>query len=113
MRVWRWGNDIHNTGYRIFTFWYSRLLGLDCYLFHYPTGSRIPKHKDPSKYGPHYRLNFELIKAKKGGVFQCRKNIFSLWGRVHLFRADKHYHKVTPIEEGSRWVLSFGFTWKF
>jgi hypothetical protein len=84
-------------------------IGFDCYLFHYPTGSYIPKHKDPKKFGKQYRLNIEIIKPKKGGVFQCNKIILSLFGRVFLFRADSEYHRVTKIEEGERWVLSFGF----
>ena len=112
MRLWRWGYDKFDTGYRIFTLAYSRWLGFDCYLFHYPTGSFIPKHKDPAKFGPHYRFNIELVKAKKGGEFLCKEMIFSLRNRIHFFRADDSYHQVTKIEEGSRWVLSFGFTLK-
>jgi hypothetical protein len=84
-------------------------LGFDCYLFHYPLGAYIPKHKDPAKFGKQYRLNIELIPADKGGVFKCRNVIFSLFNRIYLFRADAEYHSVTPVAEGSRWVLSFGF----
>lgn len=82
--------------------------GFDCYLFYYPTGSYIPKHKDPSKYGAQYRFNIELVSAKKGGKFICRNNIFQLFDKIFLFRADTEYHKVTKIEEGCRIVLSFG-----
>lgn len=82
--------------------------GFDCYLFYYPKGSYIPKHKDPGKFGKQYRLNFEIVKAKKGGQFQCKKIIWSLWNRIFLFRADAEYHKVSKIEEGCRIVLSFG-----
>lgn len=84
-------------------------LGFDCYLFHYPEGSYIPKHKDPAKFGRQYRLNFEIISADSGGVFKCRRIIFSAFNRIYLFRADAEYHSVTRIESGSRWVLSFGF----
>jgi hypothetical protein len=105
--LFRWGEDIHDTGYRIFTLAFSKRLGFDCYLFHYKTSSYIPKHKDPSKGKKLYRLNIELVCAKKGGKFCCNKTIWS-WGRMFLFRADDSYHYVTPIEEGSRWVLSFG-----
>lgn len=108
--MWRWGNDIYKTGYRIFTLYYIKCLRADCYLFHYPKGSSIPRHKDPKKYGPHYRLNFEIRRPKKGGKFHSEKTVFSLFDRVHLFRADKYYHYVTEVEEGSRYVLSFGFT---
>lgn len=111
--MWRWGKDDYNTGYRIFTFLYSRLLGIDIYLFHYPEGSWIPKHKDPGKYGPHYRFNIELKKTDVGGEFKCSNKIFSLWNRVQCFRADTNYHRVTKIQKGSRWVLSFGWTNRF
>lgn len=82
--------------------------GFDCYLFYYPTGSFIPKHKDPGKFGAQYRLNFELVKAKKGGKFWCKNILWSLGNRIFLFRADTEYHKVSKIEEGFRIVLSFG-----
>jgi hypothetical protein len=84
-------------------------LGLDCYLFYYPTGSFIPKHKDPHKYGNQYRFNIELIPATKGGKFICKNVIINWFNRIYLFRADAEYHRVTKIEEGIRVVLSFGF----
>lgn len=108
MRLWKWGDDVHNTGYRIFTIAFSKKLGFDIYLFHYKTGSYIPKHKDPGNNGAMYRFNIELVKAKKGGIFNCRKMIWQWLDRFYLFRADSSYHYVTEIEEGSRWVLSFG-----
>lgn len=108
MRLWRWGNDTYDTGYRIFTLFFSKLLGMDIYLFHYKQGSYIPKHKDPSKGKRMYRLNFEIIKSDKGGQFICNKMIWHWRDRIYFFRADDSYHKVTPIEQGSRWVLSFG-----
>jgi len=83
---------------------------IDCYLFHYKQGSYIPKHKDPSGGRRVYRLNVELIKARKGGKFHCNKMIWSWRERIYLFRADTSYHYVTPIEEGSRWLFSIG--WK-
>ena len=109
LRLFRWGNDKFNTGYRIFTLFYSHKLKWDIYIFHYKEGSYIPKHKDPSKYGKHYRFNIELKKADKGGKFICSSVVFKWW-RFCLFQADANYHKVTKIEKGSRWVLSFGFT---
>lgn len=113
MRLWRWGQDCHRAGYRIFTLFYHHKTRSDCYLFHYPEGSWIPKHKDPAKYGPHYRFNITIKRPVAGGVFECQKVIWKWW-RFCLFRADKYYHQVTPITKGSRWVLSFGFTawWK-
>lgn len=78
-------------------------------MFHYKQGSYIPKHKDPSSGRKIYRLNIELWKAKKGGQFNCPKMIWQFKDRIYLFRADTSNHYVTPIEEGSRWILSFGF----
>jgi len=77
-------------------------------LFHYKQGSYIPKHKDPSNGDRLYRFNIELWKADKGGQFVCQKMIWQWRNRMYLFRADNSYHYVTPIEQGSRWVLSFG-----
>ena len=87
----------------MFTKWF------DCYLFHYKTGSYIPKHKDPSCGKKIFRLNFEIVKAKVGGQFICDKMIWSFCNRVYLFRADTSYHYVTPIGVGSRWIFSMGF----
>lgn len=83
-------------------------LGIDCYIFYYPTNSYIPKHKDPAKFGKQYRFNIELVKAKNGGEFICKNIIYSLFNRVYLFRADKEYHRVTTIVEGCRIVFSLG-----
>lgn len=106
--MWRWGEDVYGTGYRLFTLFFSKRLGIDCYLFHYKEGSYIPKHKDPSAGGRMYRLNIELVKAKKGGQFVCKKMIWQWRDRIYFFRADDSYHYVTPIEEGTRWVFSIG-----
>jgi len=84
-------------------------LKTDIYIFHYKTGSFIPKHKDPGKYGRHYRFNITLKKADKGGEFVCSNVVFRWW-RFCLFRADANFHKVKKIEKGSRWVLSIGVT---
>lgn len=111
MRLWRWGYDQFRTGYRIFTIAYIKALRWDIYLFHYPEGSFIPKHKDPSKYGKHYRFNITLKRAEQGGEFICNNVVFRWW-RFCLFRADANYHRVTKIEKGNRWILSFGVTLK-
>ena len=110
MSLWKWGDDTYHTGYRIFTLAFSKMF--DCYIFHYKEGSYIPKHKDPSCGRKIYRLNFELVKAKEGGQFVCNNMIFSLFGRIHFFRADTSYHYVTPITKGKRILLSFGFKFK-
>lgn len=105
--MWSWGKDTYHTGYDIFTLFFSK--SFDAYIFRYPEGSYIPKHKDPSCGRRIYRLNFVIKKAKNGGEFKCQKMIFSLFSRIHFFRADTSYHYVTKIEEGSRILLSFGF----
>lgn len=105
--MWEWGNDTYHTGYRIFTVFFSKWF--DCYIFKYKEGSYIPKHKDPSGGKRIYRLNIELVKAEKGGVFVCHKMIWQFRDRIYFFRADDSYHYVTKIESGSRWLLSFGF----
>lgn len=107
LKMWRWGNDKFATGYRIFTLFHSKTLGIDLYLFRYPEGSFIPKHKDPKTNGPTTRINLELRKAQQGGVFKCKRK-WSLFDRLHVFRADRDYHSVSKIEKGSRWVLSLG-----
>jgi hypothetical protein len=109
LRLWKWGNDKFDTGYKIFTIAYSMKYHFDCYLFYYPTGSFIPKHKDPDKYGKQYRFNIELVSADDGGKFICKNNIISWFNKIYLFRADRDYHWVTKIEKGQRIVLSFGF----
>jgi hypothetical protein len=107
--LWRWGEDTYHTGYRLFTLAFTKFF--DCYIFHYRQGSYIPRHKDPSCGRRIYRLNIELVRASRGGEFVCSKMIFSWW-RIRLFRADTSYHYVTPIEEGKRILLSFGFKLK-
>ena len=96
----RWGNDKFK-GYRIFTIFYS--IFFDIYLFEYPEKSYIPKHKDPGLW--HYRLNFIFGRGKS--EFSCKKAIVNN-KHVVLFRADKYYHKTSPVEGGKRYVLSFG-----
>lgn len=82
-------------------------LSFDSYILKYCEGSYIPAHKDYLHNYNHYRLNIELCKAKKGGVFSCKKQIFNWW-RINLFRPDLYSHSVSPIEKGIRYILSFG-----
>lgn len=79
----------------------------DCYLLKYPEGSRVPPHRDPVPTGRHFRLNIELRKARDGGEFYGGAPIVN-HGRVVLFRPDMHVHAVSPVYEGTRWVLSLG-----
>jgi hypothetical protein len=74
------------------------VLQFDCYLLRFPLGSSINWHIDPvTPPLRYYRLNIFLKQPKKGGVF------------LQLFRPDIQPHKVTTIEEGTRYVLSIGW----
>jgi hypothetical protein len=83
-------------------------LRFDSYLLRYPEGSSIPPHVDPIERGRHYRLNIVLKEPQRGGVFQCKKPIYTS-RRVNLFRSDISEHSVTKILHGSRYVLSVGW----
>ena len=83
-------------------------LPFDLYLLRYQEGSEIAPHTDPIASGCHYRLNFVLKRAKIGGEFQCSKTIFER-RRIKLFRPDIAVHSVSKIENGSRYVMSFGW----
>lgn len=98
--MWKWGNDKFS-GYKIFTIIYCKYF--DLYLFRYPKGSFIPKHKDPGKW--HYRINIFFGKGKS--QFICQNTIINN-SYCSLFRADKYYHRTTKVEGGTRFVLSFG-----
>jgi len=80
---------------------------LSIYLVHYAAGHAIMQHVDMVSAGRLYKLNCVLVKPKAGGEFICEKNIFNLFGRIILFRPDLYQHRVSRIERGSRWLLSF------
>ncbi|WP_166254977.1 2OG-Fe(II) oxygenase [Marinobacter salicampi] len=83
---------------------------LNAYLVRYPEGHKVVPHVDMVSGGRLYKLNCVLAKPRSGGEFICEKNIFNLFGRVILFRPDLHQHRVSRIERGNRWLLSFAFT---
>ncbi|MFO7763584.1 MAG: 2OG-Fe(II) oxygenase [Wenzhouxiangellaceae bacterium] len=80
---------------------------LSIYLVRYPEGHAIMPHVDMVAEGRLYKLNFVLVKPTAGGEFICEKNIVNLFGRVILFRPDLYRHRVSRIERGRRWLLSF------
>jgi hypothetical protein len=80
---------------------------LNLYLVRYPEGHKVGPHLDMTSEGRLYKLNCVLVKPKAGGEFICEKNIFNLFGRVYLFRPDLYQHRVSKIERGNRWLLSF------
>jgi hypothetical protein len=105
----KWEEGRQKSGYRIMTFINNSRFKFDMHLIQYPTGSSIPPHKDKANFDQrHYRLNIEVKRPKVGGFFVVEKCIFRWW-RIALFRPDQCLHMVTPIEQGSRYVLSFGW----
>ena len=83
---------------------------LNIYLVRYPEGHKVGPHVDMVSEGRLYKLNWVLAKPKAGGEFICDKNIFNLFGRLYLFRPDLYQHRVSKIERGNRWLLSFALT---
>lgn len=83
---------------------------LNVYLVRYPEGHKVVPHVDMIAQGRLYKLNCVLKKPKAGGEFISEQNIFNLFGRLYLFRPDLYQHRVSRIERGSRWLLSFALT---
>ena len=108
-------------------------LPFDVWLLKYVEGSHLPEHTDPVEKGDHWRLNTVLWKPKAGGVVLSKaqtvysgvdikkmgdeypitfKGKYIKWnkhGRVHLFRPDITPHRMLPVREGTRYVLSIGW----
>lgn len=105
MSIWKWSNNRKKTGYekfKIVSLWF-----FDCYILRFRVGSMIPKHRDRVADKKHYRLNIILKHAKAGGEFHCANCIID-WGRIKLFRPDRHKNSVSEVTEGTRYVISFG-----
>jgi hypothetical protein len=83
---------------------------LSVYLVRYSAGHRIVPHVDMVSEGRLYKFNWVLVKPRAGGEFICDRNIFNLFGRFILFRPDLYEHRVSRIERGTRWLLSFAIT---
>ena len=101
----RWTPGRQGTGYEklpLFEF-----LFCDLYLLRYTPGAHVPRHQDPVDGRRHYRANLEIRRARLGGHFGCDGPLLQL-GRLSLFRSDLTPHWVTPVEAGTRYVLSFG-----
>ncbi len=113
MKLFKWMPGRQPNGkYEFFTIIWSRLLNMDCYIIRFPKGSKSKPHYDRSDFRNHYRLNIILKKAKKGGKFKCDNVIFALFDRIFFFRPDLNLHSVSEIEEGCRYVLSIGKTFR-
>ena len=110
MRRWlTWQQGRQGTGYRkclLATFTWP--VPWDLYLLDYPKDSFVPPHQDVVSEGRHIRCNLILKQATHGGHFLCPAMKVS-GPRLFVFRPDLYVHQVTPVEEGRRWVLSFGF----
>lgn len=104
-----WQPGRQNSGYDLLTIVNDPHIPFDFHIIRYKVGARIPPHIDPVKDGRHFRLNIVLKKAKYGGTFVCLAGR-NWWKRVHFFRPDIMYHSVTPVLQGTRYVLSIG--WK-
>ncbi|MDR3418628.1 MAG: hypothetical protein P4L83_20850 [Nevskia sp.] len=86
-------------------------LPFDMYLLRFPVGSGVGVHTDRVESGQHYRLNIILKPARRGGEFRCADPLLAT-RRVKLFRPDRSEHSVTPVEAGTRYVLSLGWVLK-
>ena len=107
----KWTKGRQGTGYFKMKLFESRKFHFDCYILRFPKGSKLITHVDKvNSDWEHHRFNFILKKAKVGGVFHAwfmpRKKRNARWYR---FRPDIHPHGMTPIVEGSRYVLSIGW----
>lgn len=79
---------------------------IDGWLIRYREGAGCDAHRDPVPGRRHYRLNIELRRPRRGGVFQG--DVLVRLGRAVLFRPDENVHAVTRVVEGERLVLSLG-----
>lgn len=81
----------------------------DAWLLYYPTGSEIPAHTDPAREGMcHVRLNAIVTGCIGGDLYLGNKKLALSQTDAYIFRPDITLHSVTPIQAGSRIVLSVG-----
>ena len=104
-RIFRWQRGRQESGYDKLLLVGGRRF--DAYLLRFPSGSYLPPHTDELDDAGHLRLNLVLRPARRGGEFICQGAILDR-PRIKLFRSDLHTHRVTPVEAGTRWVLSLG-----
>lgn len=103
-----WQEGRQGTGYRKMLLARGRWpLPFDLWLLHFPEGSEVPWHQDPVPEGSHHRINLDIVQARSGGLFETPAGPDTR--RVRLFRPDNTLHRVTRIDRGSRWLLSFGW----
>lgn len=106
----KWEQGRQGTGYKKHKFFQignSFFGGADLYLLKYEKGDSIPPHKDPVPGKKHFRLNIELKSARSGGELYIDAPILR-FGPIAFFRSDLSTHAVHLVENGTRYVLSFG-----
>lgn len=107
-QLWRWTKGRQGTGYeKCLLFTTPWPIGMDVYLLRYTQGQGIPPHNDPVLGKRHYRFNWVLTQSV-GGQFVCDNPLWSR-GQFHFFRSDLSTHSVTPVTQGTRYVLSIGW----
>lgn len=87
--------------------------GFDSFILKMPQGSEIKLHTDPAIFGKrHFRINFVYLEARSGGHFIVVRNNASTCNdtRLNIFRPDIEEHKVSRVNEGTRYALSIGFS---
>ena len=98
--------------YRLFQ---SERFKFDVYLLYYPQGTCVMPHYDkaPLAGHAHHRVNLELVRPNKGGLFKHVNRgdqaVKAPASRLTHFRPDNARHWVTPITDGYRLVLSVGW----
>lgn len=107
----RWQPGRRGGGYEKLTLFAGRpWLPVDMHLIRYRVGDFVGAHHDPVDGRRHYRINVELRRARRGGLFYAYPLAQVLFfGRVILFRPDLATHGVTEVREGRRLVLSVGW----
>jgi hypothetical protein len=106
----KWEQGRQGTGYKklkLFQIGNKLLGGMDLYLLRYDVGDSIPSHVDPVDGKRHFRVNFELKRARIGGELYVDEPILRFW-RLSVFRSDKSKHAVHLVEKGTRFVVSLG-----
>jgi hypothetical protein len=107
--IMRWIPGRQSSGYDKLPLFVSTRLKCDLYLLRFREGSFIDWHQDPVPGRRHYRANWFLRHARRGGHFECEGAPLVDWPFLQVFRPDLPRHRVGEVLEGTRYVLSFGW----
>lgn len=81
----------------------------DAWLIHYPVGSEIPEHTDPAQKNKcHVRFNALITTSQGGELYLDDRELPLQNGDGYLFRPDIIRHKVNPVRNHPRLLLSVG-----